>query len=72
MGNWWKGLDRQERDWFILSGFLMLLVVGLVVGIVAATNVAVLPTLVPLILLGFSAALAGLLGAFISAMIRLA
>lgn len=69
MKEWWDGLDGSAQDWFLLSGALMLFVVGVTVGVIGAVNVG---TLEPLMHLGFSVGLASALGTMFTAMARLA
>lgn len=66
MGEWWSGLDSSQRSWFLMFGFLVLFIVAMTVGIVACTNVA----LMTLMSVGFGAACASAVGAFVTATIR--
>lgn len=68
MMEWWSGLDDSAHDWIIISGLVMLAVVGITVGVVGAANFA---TLEPLMHLGLSVGIAGLLGAVFVSMARL-
>lgn len=71
ISKWWESLGSEGQSWFLISGFVALFVIGLVVGIVVVSNVALLTALEPLAHLGFSAALVGVLGAFVTTMVRL-
>lgn len=64
---WWWSLERDEQNWFIGTGFLMLVVAGFSVGIVGALNLAVLQ---PLMHLGFGTAVFGMLGGLVSSIVR--
>lgn len=67
MGEWWNGLSKEQRDWFIMFGILTLFMVAIAAGIVACTNAA----LMPLMNVCFGIAVASLLALLITSMIRL-
>jgi len=71
MSNWWYSLGSKRQGWFLISGFLGLMVVGFGVAIMAGTSMAVVHTLVPFFHLGMGTGLFGLVGAFVTAMVRM-
>lgn len=69
MREWWDGLDKEQRDWFIMFGILGLFVGGIALGTVGCVYIALLE---PLVHVGFGTAFASLLTGFIVAMVRFA
>jgi hypothetical protein len=66
--NWWESVDIYAQDWFVLGGLLMVGVVGFAVGCFGLTVIA---TLEPLVHLGFSFGIAGILGSLFYTMAQI-
>jgi hypothetical protein len=66
---WWDDLDDTGQNWVVISGFAMLAVVGITVGVVAATSG--LAVMEPLIHLGLGFGVGSLMAGLFTTMARL-
>ena len=58
--DWWEGLGLHAQDWFVIGGFLMLAVVGIVAGCFGVAHILILE---PMAHIGFTFGIVGFMGA---------